>query len=92
MIPYVEIRGKTDYKTIAIIEPQECWLELSYQDVGKFEIYCRASKANLNALKKGRFVTIPNKRFIWVITSIRYTFTAGGARMKAQRVTRLNGY
>lgn len=81
MIPYVEIRGKTDYKTIAIIEPQECWFELSYQDVGEFEIYCRSSKANLLALQKGRFVTIPNKPYIWFITSVRYTFTAGGARM-----------
>lgn len=81
MIPYVEIRGKTDYKTLAIIEPQECWLELSYQDVGKFEIYCRASKGNLQALQKGRFVTIPNKPYIWFITSVRYTFTAAGSRM-----------
>jgi hypothetical protein len=24
---------------------------------------------------------MPNKRFIWVITSVQYTFTAGGARM-----------
>ena len=81
MIPYLEIRDKYNYKAIAILEPQEFWLELSYYDVGEFEIYCRASKANLTALQKGRFVTIPNKRFIWVITAVRYTFTAGGARM-----------
>lgn len=81
MIPYLEIRDKYTLKTVAPVEPQECWLELSYQDVGEFEIYCRASKANLKALQKGRYVTIPNKRFIWVITSVKYTFTAGGARM-----------
>lgn len=81
MIPYLEIRDKYTLKKIAIVEPQECWLELSFQDVGEFEIYCKATKANLNALKKGRFVTIPNKRFVWFITSVRYTFTAGGARM-----------
>lgn len=81
MIPYVEIRDKYTLKIIAPIEPQECWFELSYQDVGEFEIFCRATKANLNALQKGRFVTLPNKRFIWFITSVRYTFTAGGARM-----------
>ena len=81
MIPYVEVRDKTTYKAIAIVEAQECWFELSYQDVGEFEIYCRASKANLLALQKGRFVTIPNKPYIWFITSVRYTFTAGGARM-----------
>lgn len=81
MIPYVEIKDKYTLKTVALVEPQEVWLELSYQDVGKFEIYCRASQANLRALQKGRYVKLPNKRFIWVITSVRYTFTAGGARM-----------
>jgi len=81
MIPYVEIKDKYTLKTLALIEPQECWFELSYQDVGEFEVYCRASKANLQALQKGRYVKLPNKRFIWVITSVRYTFTAGGARM-----------
>jgi hypothetical protein len=81
MIPHLDIRDKYTLKTVALVEPQECWLELSYQDIGEFEIYCRASKANLNALQKGRYVTIPNKRFIWVITSVQYTYTAGGARM-----------
>lgn len=81
MIPYLEIKDKYNLKTVALVEPQECWFELSYQDVGEFEIYCRASKANLRALQKGRYVKLPNKRFIWVINSIRYKYTAGGARM-----------
>lgn len=81
MIPYVEIKDKYTLKTMALVEPQECWFELSYQDVGEFEIYCRASQENLKALQKGRYVKLPNKRFIWLITSVRYTFTAGGARM-----------
>ena len=81
MIPYLEIRDKYTLKTVALVEPQEFWFELSYQDIGEFEIFCRASKANLNAIQKGRFVTMPNKRFIWFITSVQYTFTAGGARM-----------
>ena len=81
MIPYVEIRDKYSYKTVALVEPQECWFELSYQDVGAFQVYCRASQANLRALQKGRFVTIPNKSFIWFITAVRYTYTAAGTRM-----------
>jgi hypothetical protein len=81
MIPYVEIRDRYTLKAVALIEPQECWFELSYQDVGECEVYCRASAENLAAVKKGRFVTIPNKRFIWYITSVRYIYTAGGARM-----------
>ena len=81
MIPYLEIRDKYTLKTIALVEPQECWLEISYQDVGEFEIYCRASIGNRKALQKGRYVKIPNKRYAWVITSVRYTYSAGGARM-----------
>lgn len=81
MIPYLEIRDKYTLKKVAPVEPKECWLELSYQDVGEFEIFCRASKANLKTLQKGRYVTIPNKRFVWVITKVRYVNTAGGARM-----------
>ena len=81
MIPYVEIKDKYTLKTMALVEPQECWFELSYQDIGEFEVYCRATKENLLALQKGRYVKLPHKRFIWVITAIRYTFTVGGTRM-----------
>lgn len=81
MIPYVEIRDKYTLKKINLVEPQESWFELSYQDVGEFEVYCKATQTNLQLLKKGRYVTIPNKRFIWVINSVRYTFNAGGTRM-----------
>ena len=71
MIPYVEIKDKYSLKTIALVEPQECWFELSYQDVGECEIYCRASKENLEALQKGRYVKLQNKKFIWIITAVR---------------------
>lgn len=81
MIPYIEIIDKYTLKKFAQIEPSECWFELSYYDVGEFEIYASATTKNLNVLKKGHYVKIPNKRYIWVITSISYSFTAGGARM-----------
>lgn len=81
MIPYVEIRDKYTYKALAPVEPRECWFELSYNDVGEFELYCRATPENLKALQKWRFVTIPHKRFIWVITAVRYNYTADGTRM-----------
>ena len=81
MIPYVEIRDRYTLKAVAVVEPQECWFELAWQEAGAFEVFCRASAANLQALKKGRFVTLPNKRFVWVIAAVRYTFTAGGTRM-----------
>ncbi len=76
MIPYVEIVDKYKLKAFAQIEPNECWFELSYYDVGECEIYCVATNKNLKALKKGHYVKIPNKRFLWVITSIEYSFSA----------------
>ena len=81
MIPYLEIINKYTLKRFETVEPSECWFELSYYDVGEFEVYAPATPRNLRALQKGNYVKIPNKRFIWVITSIEYTFTAGGARM-----------
>lgn len=75
MIPYVEIIRETAdgcLKVFSFIEPSECWFELKYHGFGEFELYCPATKKNLNALKKGYFVKIPNKRFGWVITSIQY--------------------
>ena len=81
MIPHVEIIDKYTLKPFALVEPNECWFELSYYEVGEFEIYAKANAKNLAALKKGNYVKIPNKNYLWVITSIEYTFTAGGARM-----------
>lgn len=81
MIPYVEILDKYTLKRFATVEPNECWFELTYYDYGEFELYCRASNNNLRNLKKGHYVKLPNKRFIWLITGVRYTFNAEGARM-----------
>ena len=81
MIPYVEIKDKYTLKTITKVEPSECWFELSYQDVGECEVYCVASQSNLQALQKGRYLKIPNKRFIWVITAVHYTYSADGVKM-----------
>lgn len=81
MIPYVEIIDKHTHMTAALVEPAECWFELSYYSVGEFEIYCRASKQNLGALKKGNYAKIPNRPFVWVIEEISYEFDAEGSRM-----------
>lgn len=85
MIPYIEIIRETEdgsLKTFSFIEPSECWFELSYQEVGQFELYCPATMKNLKALKKGYYVKIPNRRFGWVITSVQYEFkTESGVRM-----------
>ena len=81
VIPYVEVISPSTFLPIQIIEPKECWFELGYTEVGEFEIYAPATPRNLEALKNGNFVKIPNFKYIWVITSIEYTFTAGGSRM-----------
>lgn len=85
MIPYIEVlkwnAGKTALNTFQVIEPSECWFELSYYEVGQFEVYAPASAKTLSALQKGNFVMIPHKDYIWVILSVQYEFNVDGARM-----------
>ena len=77
MIPYVEIIQKETLKITALVEPQECWFELSYFDVGECELYCRASNTNMANIQKGNYLKIPNKPYIWVITSLNYSYVEG---------------
>lgn len=77
MIPYVEIIDKNTLKIIALVEPNECWFELSYFEVGQCELYCVALPTNLTNLLKGNYLKIPNKPYIWVITSLSYTYVEG---------------
>lgn len=85
MIPYVEVltwnEDKTALSASALVEPSECWFELSYYEIGQFEIYAPATAANLAALQKGRFVKLPHLPFLWIVTALSYTFNADGARM-----------
>lgn len=81
MIPYVEVIGKYNLKSFAVVEPSQCWFELSYYEIGEFEVYAPATESNLNALKAGNYIKIPNKPFIWVIKSVDYSFNSAGARM-----------
>ena len=81
MIPYVEVIGKYNLKSFAVVEPSQCWFELSYYDIGEFEVYAPATESNLSALKKGNYIKIPNQPYIWVIKSVNYSFNSEGARM-----------
>lgn len=84
MIPYVEIlkwnNDNSLLKSYAVVEPSECWFELSYYETGQFEVYAPATANNLQ-MQKGQFVKIPNKPYLWYITSVQYEFNSSGARM-----------
>lgn len=77
MIPYIEIIDKTTLKVTALVEPNECWFELSYFEVGECELYCVALSTNLANLLKGNYLKIPNKPYIWVITNLTYSYVDG---------------
>ena len=81
MIPYVEIIGKYTLKPFALVEPSECWFELSYYDIGEFQIYAPANETNIQALKMGNYAKLPHKPYLWVIKSVEYTYNASGSRM-----------
>ena len=81
MIPYIEVIDKYSRLPFAVVEPSQCWFELSYYEIGEFEVYCHASANALNALKCGNYIKIPNKPYLWVVKSVEYTYSADGARM-----------
>lgn len=81
MIAYVEVRDKYSRLPFAAIEPAECWFELLFYGVGEFEVYTRATKTALAALKNGNYITLPNKPYIWVINDVRVTYEAGRGYM-----------
>lgn len=85
MIPYVEVRLKSSRLPFSIVEPVECWFELTYYGVGEFEIYARATSATLSALKDGNYITIPNKPYIWVIETVEQRYEAGRGYMISAR-------
>lgn len=60
-IPYVEVRESTTRQIIGIIEGSELEFNYTWNGCGDFEIYCRATPNNLNLLKIGRYVTLPNE-------------------------------
>lgn len=80
MIPYIEVIGKYDRKPFATIEASQCWFELSYYGIGECEVYAPATAKNLQALRGGNYVRIPNKPYLWVLKTITYTY-ANGTRM-----------
>lgn len=81
MISYVEVRDKYSRLPFALIEPSECWFERAFYGVGSFEVYTRATKTALAALKNGNYITIPNKPFIWVIEHVNPRYEAGRGYM-----------
>ena len=60
-IPYVEIRSSATRQIIGIIEGAELEFNYAWNGCGDFEIYCRATKNNLELLKNGNYVTLPNE-------------------------------
>lgn len=81
MISYLEVRGIYTRAPFAIIEPAECWFELAFSGVGQFQVYTRATKTALDALKIGNYISIPKRPYIWLIENISLKFEAGRGYM-----------
>lgn len=81
MIPYIDVIGKYTLVPTWIVEPNQSWFELAYYDLGEFEIYAPATANNLEALKAGNYVKIPNKPYLWIIKSVQYLYTSNGSRI-----------
>lgn len=60
-IPYIEIRDSATRKILGIIEGAELQFDYTWNGCGDLDIYCRTTPNNLDLLKQGRYVTIPNE-------------------------------
>ena len=60
-IPYIEIRDSATRKIIGIVEGAELQFDYNWRNCGDLDIHCRTTENNLNLLKQGRYVTIPNE-------------------------------
>jgi hypothetical protein len=76
MIPYIEVRDKTTKLQKGLILPIDCFFELSYYDVGEFLVKCVLDDTVLNGVRKGDFLTIPNKPYIFIINSLQPSYDA----------------
>lgn len=60
-IPYIEIRDSATRKILGIVEGAELQFDYTWNGCGDLDIVCRTTQNNLNLLKQGRYVTIPNE-------------------------------
>lgn len=91
MIPYIEVRDKYTKLQKSLIIPTDCFFELSYYGVGEFVVECKLDDTVLNSVRKGDFLTIPNKQYIFIINSLKpsydtekgYIMTLAGKQAKS---------
>lgn len=91
MFPYIEVRDKDTKLQKALIIPTDCFFELTYYGVGEFVVECKLDDTILNCVKKGDFLTIPNRQYIFIINSLKpsydtekgYTMTLAGMQAKS---------
>lgn len=76
MIPYIELRDRATLLQKAPITPIDCFFELSYFGVGEFEVICKLTNTVLNSVKRGDFLTIPNKPYIFIINGLKPSYDA----------------
>ena len=70
MIPYIEVRDKYTKLQKTLIIPTDCFFELKYYGVGEFVVVCKLDDTVQNSVRKGDFLTIPNKPYIFIINSL----------------------
>lgn len=82
MIEYAEIYDSTTFKLLGVVDVFKSFIwHTCYYSTGDFEIYCQETESNVNLLKMGRWITIPNDDNVAIIESIQTTYTAQDGRM-----------
>lgn len=82
MIEYAEIYDSTTFKLLGVVDVFKSLIwHTCYYSTGDFEIYCQETESNVNLLKMGRWITIPNDDNVAVIENLQTTYSAQDGRM-----------
>lgn len=81
-IEYVEVYDSTTLRLLGVVDVFKSLIwRTCYYTTGDFEIYCLETDNNVNLLKIGRWITIPQDDNVALIESIQTTYTAQDGRM-----------
>lgn len=81
-IDYAEVYDATTFKLLGVVDVFNSFIwHTCYYSTGDFEIYCPESTNNVNLLKMGRWIKIPNDSNVAIVENIQTSYSAQDGRM-----------
>lgn len=81
-IPYIEVYDSTTFRLLGVVDVFKSLIwHTCYYSTGDFEIYCHESENNINLLKMGRWLAIPDDDNVAIVETIQTTYSPQDGRM-----------